>query len=450
VSRARHHPGWLFRRIYLHAVLLLVLVALAMAIAGWALGRGGGWRAPHGALAYGAERVAELRDDPPRLARELARIERAFGFGATVRDASGAVIASSAEPPLPALDAGDRARLERGPVRFPVRGILFAAALPDGGGYLLVEGGHPSPDFTRAAIFIGAVLLALALGSIPLARSIAAPVERLTRAARALGEGDLRARASVRAKGEVGELARAFDEMAERLERLVRSEKELLANVSHELRTPLARIRVALELAAEGDHAKARRFLREIGEDLDALDRLLEDVLAAARLDLAAPGAGLALRRAPVAPAALVEEAAARFRADHPERALEARADGPLPFVDADASLLARLLGNLLDNARKYSDAPAPVALTARSDGADVVFEVRDRGIGIAPADLPRLFTPFFRADRSRTRGTGGVGLGLALSKRIAAAHGGAIDVSSALGEGTTVTVRLPARRGTA
>ncbi|HYG69042.1 MAG TPA: HAMP domain-containing protein, partial [Anaeromyxobacteraceae bacterium] len=251
MSGGRHRPGWLFRRIALHGVMLLVLVALAMAITGWALGRGGAWRAHHGAIAYAAERVGELRGDPPRLEAELRRVEASFGFRATVRDASGAVIASSAEPPLPALDADARGRVDRGrPVRFPARGILYAAPLPGGGGTLLVEGGHPSPDFTRAAFFIGAVLLALALGSIPLARSIAAPVEQLTRAARALGDGDLRVRAKVRAKGEVGELARAFDDMADRLERLVRSEKELLANVSHELRTPLARIRVALELAA--------------------------------------------------------------------------------------------------------------------------------------------------------------------------------------------------------
>jgi two-component system OmpR family sensor kinase len=444
-GRHRRHGG-LFRRIYLHSLLLLLLVALAMAIVGFALRRDGGWHTPHGAVVYAAERVAELRGDPQRLAAELARVREALGFRATVRDPAGAVIASSAQPPLPALDPDDRARLARGPVRFPVHGVALAAPLP-GGGYLLVESAHPSPDLSRAAISIGAVLLALALGSIPLARSIASPVEQLTRAARALGEGDLRARANVRAKGEVGELARAFDEMAGRLERLVHAEKELLANVSHELRTPLARIRVALELGAEGDLDKARRFLAEIGEDLDALDRLLADVLTAARLDLAAPGAGLALRRAPVHPAALVDEVAARFQTDHPDRVLEARAADALPALDGDASLLARLLQNLVDNARKYSDAPAPVALEARADGAGVLFEVRDRGIGIPPGDFPRLFTPFFRSDRSRARGTGGVGLGLALAKRIAAAHGGTIDVTSAPGAGTTVRVRLPAAR---
>jgi len=132
------------------------------------------------------------------------------------------------------------------------------------------------------------VLVALALGSIPLARSIASPIERITDAARRLGAGDLSARAGVRGRGEVGELGRTFDETAARLERLVRTEQELLANVSHELRTPMARIRVALELAAEGDLEKARTHLAGIEADLGELDRLVEDVLAAARLDLAA------------------------------------------------------------------------------------------------------------------------------------------------------------------
>jgi two-component system, OmpR family, sensor kinase len=302
--------------------------------------------------------------------------------------------------------------------------------------------GHPDP--TRGLFVLGAVLLALALGSIPLARSIASPVERLTAAARALGAGDLAVRSNVRARGEVGELGRAFDEMAERVEALVRSEKELLANVSHELRTPLARIRVALELAAEGDLERARRFLGEIGADLDELDRLVEDVLSAARLDLAAGGGRWPIRRAPVDVPAVVAAAAERFRAAWPGRALETEIAPGLRSPSGDAALLRRLLRNLLDNAAKYSEPPAPVAVRARAVDGAVELAVADRGIGIDAADLPNLFTPFFRTDRSRARGSGGVGLGLALARRIAEAHGGTIAVESAPGQGTTVRVRVP------
>jgi signal transduction histidine kinase len=245
----------------------------------------------------------------------------------------------------------------------------------------------------------------------------------------------------------VGELGRAFDDMAERLERLVTGERELLANVSHELRTPLARIRVALELAAEGDLERARRYLAEIAVDLDELDRLVEDVLTTARLDAAAGDAARAISRLPVDPTAVVAEAAARFREGHPGRTLELSIPDALPAVEGDAALLRRLLAILLDNAAKYSEAPAPVSLAALADAEGLRVEVRDRGIGIDPADLPRLFTPFFRTDRSRARGTGGTGLGLALARRIAGAHGGTIEVESKPGEGATFRVRLPRAR---
>jgi signal transduction histidine kinase len=225
----------------------------------------------------------------------------------------------------------------------------------------------------------------------------------------------------------------------------VRGEQELLANVSHEIRTPLARIRVALELAAEGDLDRARRYLAEIGADLAELDQLVDDVLAAARLDLAAGGGpAWPVTRAPVALVGVLAEAAERFREAHPARLLEMAVPAALPPLDGDASLLRRLFANLLDNAAKYSEAPAPVKLAARAVDGAVEIEVRDRGIGIEAADLPRLFTPFFRTDRSRARGTGGVGLGLALAKRIAEAHRGTITVESTPGEGATFRVRLP------
>jgi signal transduction histidine kinase len=211
----------------------------------------------------------------------------------------------------------------------------------------------------------------------------------------------------------------------------------------------MARIRLALALAEEGDVARARQALGEIGEDLGELERLVEEILAAARLDLAGAGA-LPLHRAPLEVRALLEDAAGRFRARHQGRVLELALQEPLPAPEADAALLRRLLGNLLDNAAKYSDEAAPVTLAARADGGALVLEVRDRGIGVDPVDLPRLFTPFFRTDRSRARGTGGVGLGLALARRIAEAHGGTVIAELAGGEGMLFRVTLPTARGSA
>lgn len=307
-----------------------------------------------------------------------------------------------------------------------------------------MRSGLPIPHLLHLGMMFGSVLLLLTLVSIPLVRQITGPIEKLTRAIVSFGRGDLSARAGLDRGDEVGNLARAFDDMAVRIERLVRSQKEFLANVSHELRTPLARVRVALEIASEGDEAKARACLREIAADLEELEHLVADVLTAARLDLARGRAGseaAALRRVSVEAAIILEHAAARFQSIHPDRTLSVRIEGVLPVIQADPALLRRALDNLLDNACDYSD--ADVVLAARVEGGTLTIEVRDRGIGITPDDQAHLFTPFFRADRSRTRHTGGVGLGLALAREIVEAHGGTITVESVPEEGTTFRIGL-------
>ncbi|MDP9150068.1 MAG: HAMP domain-containing histidine kinase, partial [Myxococcota bacterium] len=227
------------------------------------------------------------------------------------------------------------------------------------------------------------------------------------------------------------------------------AERELLANISHELRTPLQRIHIALDIASEGDAAAARDSLGEISEDLRELERLVDDVLQAARLALT----GEATRSSAVPPVrserielrGLLDKAAARFRAAHPERALQTAGDEDI-VVSGDPLLLRRTIDNLLENAHQYTTDPAlPVALSfqAASAGA-VVIEVRDRGIGISAADLERVFEPFFRADRSRARASGGLGLGLALSRRIVEAHRGQLTLVSTVGYGTTARIELP------
>src|SRR5207244_1390084 len=146
------------------------------------------------------------------------------------------------------------------------------------------------------------------------------PIERLTRTAAALGAGDLRVRSGIEGRDEIALLGRAFDEMAERIERSIRREKELLANVSHELRTPLARIRVALDIAAEGDVTRARATIADIATDLDELEQIIEDLLTAARLDTSMrPDGTPALKRERVRASDLVDRSAQRFRNAHPE-----------------------------------------------------------------------------------------------------------------------------------
>jgi signal transduction histidine kinase len=191
--------------------------------------------------------------------------------------------------------------------------------------------------------------------------------------------------------------------------------------------------------------AQARRHLDGIRSDLEELDRVVGDVLAAARLELGTDGGEVPLRRQRVEAAELVARSAERFRASHPGRVLEVRLAPDLPALEADPALLRRVLDNLLDNAGAYSEAPSPVVVAARAEGGSLRVEVSDRGIGVEASDLPRIFTPFFRTDRSRARRTGGVGLGLALAKRIVEAHQGTIAFESEAGRGSTVTFTVPA-----
>ncbi|WP_373047265.1 sensor histidine kinase [Vulgatibacter sp.] len=435
-----------FWRVYLHGLLLLLLVALAIFAVGKAFGR-----PPHQPERFAgwlAASHAPYLHDRAALQRELDATFETFGIDIAIYARDGTRLAAAGEDP-PALPPHHRGPMR--PRHLRKADLLVAPIGRPPEAFLVARRPRWSGDLTRPAAILGAVLAALALGSIPLARSIASPLERLTGTVRRFGGGDLSARTGLargrRRGSEVIQLAAAFDEMADRIETLIRSEKELLANVSHELRTPLARIRIALELAEEGD-TRGGRYLREIETDLAELEAMIGDVLTVARLDLtaaagAAPSGTPPLRRAPCSGDALVEAAAERFRALHPDRHLDVEITQPLPAIDCDAALVRRALANLLDNAVKYSD--EAILLRALPREGNLVVEVIDRGIGIEPEDLPRLFTPFFRTDRSRARGTGGVGLGLLLARRIVEAHGGNLAVQSEPNRGTTFRLTLPA-----
>jgi signal transduction histidine kinase len=435
----------LYWRLYLAGLALLGLVLAANLVVASLTGRGPVVRGTEKLTRFAAEHIADHRAEPLRIEKDLRQMADAFRVDMAFRLDDGRVVAGVGEPP--ALPEAERVKLDGGLRHFDEedRPVWVTRVAGNPAGYLIVAAPPRSFPVERAAAFISVWLFVLALAAFPLARALARPMERLTDAARKLGAGDLSARAGLRRSDEVGELSLAFDDMAGRLESLVRSERQLLADVSHELRTPLSRIRVALDLAAEGDVARARKYLEEIRIDLAELDQLLGDVLTAARLDQAGGRGEVPLRLQQVKAQAIVDRSAERFRHSHPGRELKVTVEGILPGLVADPAMLRRVLDNLLDNAAKYSEAPAPVEVVARQDGAAFLVTVRDEGIGVDPQDLPRLFTPFFRTDRSRARGSGGVGLGLALAKRIVEAHGGAIGVESQPGLGTTVRFSVPA-----
>lgn len=445
----------LLLRVYLYGLLLLALAGAASFVVGTYVITPAVEVPVRPSTSWIAWHLLQIADEQPRLSNELGDLKGRVRVEMTLFEADGRMIASNADQPPPPLDAAGQAQLARSLTRFASG--TGAVALVDEAGKLqrYARVSYPVAE-APLGIFMAQLLAALAvlaLISIPLARSITAPLERLGKLARTFGSGDLSARSGMKSGDEIGELGRAFDEMANSVVSLRRSEKELLANVSHELRTPLARIRLALDLVRDGDTARAAGHLEDIDDDLEELERLLDDVMTTARLDLTqgAAGGGLPpLHRTLVSGAELVEAAKSRFERRFPERKLSQRLAESLPAVDADPSLLRRVLDNLLDNAAKFSEPDSPISIeaSASSDQKQLVIDVRDHGIGIASADQERIFEPFFRADRSRTRGTGGVGLGLVLARRIVEAHGGSLTVDSEPDRGSHFRVTVPAHIG--
>ena len=339
------------------------------------------------------------------------------------------------EPEFTSLSHGDLVRMPTG----------VAARCNDGHRYAVVDVPRRRTPPREVASFVVVAVLVLASGAYLFVRAIVRPLKSLVTASEKLGSGDLSVRADDARADELGDLARAFNTMAERLEYAVRAEREMIGNIGHELRTPLARMRVVVEWARV-DPNRAQALLVEVERDMRELDGLIDQVLEAQRLAAGPTKLGTNPFRPSLAHHDLrdiAREAVATFRAAHPERVVHATAgDTPL-MVLADAPLVRRAVGNLLQNAARYSDDEIGVDVI-RASGSTVSIRVRDRGVGMSEDDQKSLFTPFFRADRSRARRTGGVGLGLVIVKRIAEVHEGAVTVLSAVDVGTEVTLTLP------
>lgn len=442
----------LLLRVYLYGVLMLALAGGAVVAIGTYVLAPAVELPVRPSTTWIALHLAAIADQPEQLAKEIADIEQRGHIELALFRADGSVVASSSRAALGAFSARELEQLERDRSHFADGLGAVVVTEPNGAGVRYVRLRYPTPELPLGLIVIriAVALGVLAVLSVPLARSVTAPVERLAAVTRAFGAGDLSVRINSTRQDEIGDLGREFDQMAERLAALRRSEKELLANVSHELRTPLSRIRIALELVSEGDITRASGYLEDIEDDLAELETLLDDVMTAARLDLARGSAGDAVpvHKQRVSVAELIRAAEARFRRRFPERDLDCQIADGLPEIHADAPLLRRALDNLLDNAAKFSDSSASIALEASSSDApdaELVIRVRDHGAGIAAEDLNRVFEPFYRRDASRTRETGGVGLGLALARRIVHAHGGAVDVESTSAQGTCFRIVVPA-----
>jgi len=246
------------------------------------------------------------------------------------------------------------------------------------------------------------------------------------------GKGKLDHRIPRSGAGEFCDLADAFNAMAERLDRLLRSKEQLLLDVSHELRSPLTRLKVQLEFLKD---TEMRESLRS---DLAEIEAMVTSILESARMRHAAA----ALNLESVNMGELVRSVAGGFSDIKPGVAVDELAEVP---AVVDPEKIRTVLRNLLENALKHTpeDGPAvSIAVAVKPERIEIV--VADKGEGIPASELSHLFEPFYRPDLSRSRKTGGYGLGLSLCKAIVDAHGGSIDLASTPGEGTTATVSLP------
>jgi signal transduction histidine kinase len=296
----------------------------------------------------------------------------------------------------------------------------------------------------RLAAASGAGLLALVLavvaGVILLRRWVVAPLARLAHDAERIAGGELDVAPVSSRTREVAEVGAALRGMADGLRDALAEQRAaeqqrrfLLSAIAHDLRTPLFTLRGSLEAIEHGigdaDH------LRRARDKATLLDRLVGDLFTFSRLEYSGPE----LAHDALDPVALAHEAA-----DTVDPGILVVAPATPAALDGDHGALLRVLVNLLDNAVRHADAEVELRVTA--DGDDVLFEVLDDGPGIAEHDLPQLFEPLFRADRTRNSATGGAGLGLAIVQRLTAAHGGSVQAGNRPGRGARFVVRLPRR----
>jgi signal transduction histidine kinase len=307
-------------------------------------------------------------------------------------------------------------------------------------------------DLTLATILlIFAAGIAMSLGRF-VTSTLNERISVLNRGAQAIARGELRTRVAIPGRDEIASLGRAFNQMADQLEsaankqrQLDKLRRELIAWVGHDLRTPLASVRAILEALDDNlveDIATQQRYIRTAKRDIAALSLLVDDLFEMAQID----AGGLKLNRQPVALSDLLSDIVESFSAQASEKRirLDGRVTPGVDPVDCDVRLISRVLNNLISNAIRYTPAGGAIDVKAQPIANGVEVCVCDTGEGIHPEDLLHIFERFYRGEKSRSRVTGGAGLGLAITKGIVEAHGGAIRAESTVGHGARFIFTLP------
>jgi signal transduction histidine kinase len=397
--------------------------------------------------------LAELRDicqenplaceliDQENLQRRLEQMGQVSGTRIIVTNMDGFVFADSRRE----ITGNSGSPLLKTPV-----GVVIVHSIP----YLVYV--HPLENVAIGAneqAFINAVnrsiiiavpvaaLAAILLG-FPLARSILKPIRALTFAAKKLETGDLSQRVQTSSRDEIGELANAFNEMADALNRAEDLRRNMVTDVAHELRTPLSNIRGYLEAIQDGIMQPSPQIIESLHEEAILLNRLVDDLQ---ELSLAEAGR-LTFIRQPISLEDVVRNAIIAVKPQANTKNLDILDSIPseLPFVNADRERIAQVFRNLLNNAITNTKSGGEIIISAQKKNRDIEVSVQDTGYGIPQDDLQFIFERFYRADKSRSRTTGGAGLGLAIVKQLIQAHGGQIAVVSKQGWGTKFTFTLP------
>ncbi len=277
-----------------------------------------------------------------------------------------------------------------------------------------------------------------------LALNLTSPLRKLQKTLERFGQGDLSACTNSKRRDELGQLSRTFDRMAERIETLLAAERRLLLDISHEIRSPLARLGVVVELARSSDDIDGS--LNRIQKEADRLNDLVGQLLQVTRAEGDRDKLLHDSIRLDELLETIVEDCAIEAQARNCELRLAnpAMSQGaPQITVSGDPELLRRAIENIIRNAIRYSPAGTPVDIALGDSGATARISVRDRGPGVPPELLGRIFDPFYRVDPDRSRTGGGVGLGLAIARRAVELHDGALHASNA-DPGLLVEIEIP------
>jgi two-component system, OmpR family, sensor histidine kinase BaeS len=290
---------------------------------------------------------------------------------------------------------------------------------------------------------LGAATAVGLLVTLVLAQSLSAPARRLVTAVKAVSSGDLSYRTHPTGRDEIRDAARAFDSLAERLQQLEQARQRLLGDVAHDIHSSITGVSMAVEALQQGamnDSAMRALLLDGLASHSHRLHRLADDLLESARIE----GGKLRLECTGVHPSKVMKDVAAEFtaEADQQRVALQLLEGNDLPMVWADVHRIAQALGNLVENAIRFTPAGGKVHIGGEARNGECVLYVSDEGPGIAEEDQAGLFDRFKRFESERP---GRLGFGLAIAKALTEAHGGRIEVSSTPGHGATFSIILPA-----